>query len=259
LALNPHGLHIIRHTFLDAAPAFVPPAPWFNLYSLFVLAGAAATWVCLQQEFFLSVSAAGLLVLSLADPVRQPLYILAACPPITLALGHFLPPLRDTAGRVARLALGFAVLFAWHWYTVYVPLGRLPGYGRPALEGAVHFLKANGVTGRMFNEPETGDELLASSDRPVFVDSRADLYGASFMNDAERWPARFRQLAEAYRFDYAVIRNRGAASPARFLDEDPDWRLAYADDAALVYLRRSSPPARAASPAGRRGRGNSRP
>jgi len=139
------------------------------------------------------------------------------------------------------------------------PWGAFPGYGRPALEGTVHFLKANGVTGRMFNEPETGDELLASSDRPVFVDSRADLYGASFMNDAERWPARFRQLAEAYRFDYAVIRNRGAASPARFLDEDPDWRLAYADDAALVYLRRSSPPARAASPAGRRGRGNSRP
>ncbi|MCX5795245.1 MAG: tetratricopeptide repeat protein [Elusimicrobia bacterium] len=241
LALNPHGLAIIRHTFLDTAPAVRPPSSWLNLYSAFVVAGAAATWICLQQEFFLAVSAAGLLVLSLVAPVQQPLYILAACPLIALALGHFLHPLRDTAGRVARLALAFAALFVWHWQTVYVPLGRVPGYGRPALEGAVNYLKANGVTGRMFNEPETGDELLALSGRPVFVDSRADLYGTSFMNDAERWPARFRQLAEAYRFNYVVIRNRRAAYPARVLDEAPDWRLAYADDAALVYLRRSSP------------------
>ena len=70
-----------------------------------------------------------------------------------MALGHFLHPLRDTAGRVARLALGFAVLFTWHWYTVYVPLGRVSGYGHPALDGAVNFLKANGVTGK-FLQPK---------------------------------------------------------------------------------------------------------
>jgi tetratricopeptide (TPR) repeat protein len=241
LALNPHGVFIIRHTFLGAAPAFAPFSSWLNLYVLFVLAGAAAIWICLQQEFFLSLSAAGLLALSLIVPVLRPLYILAACPLISLACGHFIHPLRDTTGRLARLALGLAVLFAWHWHMVCVPLGRVPGYGRPSLEGAVNYLKANGVTGSMFNEPETGDELLALSDRPVFVDSRADLYGVSFMNDAERWPARFRQLAEAYRFNYVVIRNRRAAYPARVLDEDPDWRLAYADDSALVYLRSSSP------------------
>jgi tetratricopeptide (TPR) repeat protein len=240
LALNPHGFSIIRHTFLNSAPASRPTAPWLSGYGLFVLAGAAAIWVCLQQEFFLAVSGAGLLVLSLLSPVQQPLYVLAACPLVTLAFGHILHPLRDTAGRVARLAGFFVLLFAWHWYTVYAPLGPLPGYGRPALKGAVNFLKANGVTGRMFNEPETGDELLARSDRPVFADSRAELYGVSFMNDAGRWPARFRQLAETYRFNYAVIRNHRAAYPARVLDEDPEWRLAYADDAALVYLRRSS-------------------
>ncbi|MDD5628370.1 MAG: tetratricopeptide repeat protein [Elusimicrobia bacterium] len=241
LALNPHGLAIIRHTFLDSAPAYRPPSPWLSLYGAFALAGAAAVWVCLQQEFFLAVSAAGLLVLSVAAPAQRPLYVLAACPLIALALGHFLHPLRDTAGRVARLALAFAALFVWHWYTVYAPLGGAPGYGSPVLSGAVNYLRANGVTGRMFNEPETGDELLARSGRPVFADSRAELYGAAFMNDAERWPARFRQLAEAYRFNYAVIRNRRAAYPARVLDEAPDWRLAYADDSALVYLRRSSP------------------
>ena len=239
LALNPHGFSIIRHTFFAAAPACAPSSPWFNLYTVFVLAGAFATWICLQQEFFLAVSAAGLLVLSLVSPAQRPLYVLAACPVIALALGHFLHPLRDTAGRVARLALALAALFAWHWYTVTVPWGRAPGYGRPTLEGAVNFLKANDIRGRMFNEPETGDELLALSDRPVFADSRAEPYEPSFLKEAAHWSGRFRQLAEAYRFDYAVIRNRRAAYPARALDEDPDWRLAYADDAALVYLRRS--------------------
>ena len=239
LALNPQGFAIIRHTFLGAAPAFAPRSPWLSLYVVFVPAGAAAAWICLQQEFFLAVAAAGLLALALVAPAMRPLYLLAACPVITLALGHFLHPWRDTAGRVARLALALAALFAWHWYTVYVPWGRVSGYGRPALEGAVNFLKANDIRGRMFNEPETGGELLARSDRPVFADSRAEPYEPSFLKEASRWPGRFRQLSEAYRFNYAVIRNRRAAYPARVIDEDPDWRLVYADDAALVYLRRS--------------------
>jgi hypothetical protein len=237
LALNPHGFAVIRHTFLAAAPAFAPDPPWLSLYALFVLAGAASVWICLQSEFFLAISAAGLLGFSLVAPALRPLAMLAVCPVITLALGHFLRPWRDTAGRTARLALAFAALFFWHRQTVFVPWGRIPG--APSLAGAANFLKASDIRGRMFNEPETGDELLALCGRPVFADGRAELYEPSFLKEASRWPGRFRQLAETYRFDYAVIRNRRAAYPARGIDEDPDWRLAYADDAALVYLRRS--------------------
>jgi hypothetical protein len=35
------------------------------------------------------------------------------------------------------------------------------------------------------------------------------------------------------------VRNRRAPAPARVIDEDPEWRLAYADDRALVYLKKS--------------------
>jgi len=241
LMLNPHGFSLAAHVFFGAPSIAVwqPLSPWFNLYVLFALAGAAACWICLQAEFFLSLTAASLLALSLIVPSLRPLYVMAASPLVALALGHFLIPPRETPGRSACLAAGLAALFTWHWYTVYLPLGRSRGYGASSLEGAVNFLKADGVSGRMFNEPETGDELLAVSGRPVFVDGRAGLYGPLFMKDAAHWPGRFRSLAEAYRFDYAVIRNCRAAYPARVLDEDPDWRLAYADDAALVYLRRS--------------------
>jgi tetratricopeptide (TPR) repeat protein len=239
LALNPHGLAVIRHTFLAPAPAFAPAPAWLSLYALFAAAGAFSIWVCLQSEFFLALCAAGLLGLSLVAPALRPLYMLAACPVITLALGHFLRPWRDTTGRTVRLALAFAALFFWHYQTVFAPWGRLPGYGAPSLAGAANFLKASDIRGRMFNEPETGDELLALCGRPVFADGRAEPYEPSFLRETSRWPGRFRQLAETYRFDYAVIRNRRAAYPARGIDSDPDWRLAYADDAALVYLRRS--------------------
>ncbi|HAM35420.1 MAG TPA: hypothetical protein DEB40_10420 [Elusimicrobia bacterium] len=241
LTLNPHGIAVTGHMFFGAPSVngWQPLSAWFNLYVAFAALGAMACWTCLQSEFFLAMTAASLLALSVVVPSLRPLYVLAAAPVLALALGHYVSAWRQTPGRVARLAAAMALLCGLHWYVVYAPLGRLRGYGVSGLEGAVNFIKDNALSGRMFNEPETGDELVALSGRTVFVDGRAGLYGPRFMKDAERWPARFRHLAEAYRFDYALILNRRAAYPARALDENPDWRLVYADDAALVYVRRS--------------------
>jgi tetratricopeptide (TPR) repeat protein len=90
----------------------------------------------------------------------------------------------------------------------------------------------------MFNEPDAGAELIGLTDRPVFIDGRAGVYAASFKREAAAWPRLFRQLDMVYRFDYAVVLNRRAGAPARIIDEDPSWALAYADDRALVYLKR---------------------
>lgn len=244
LALNPHGLRVIAHMFDGSgfsAAAWQPLSPWLNLYTVFALAGAAACWVCLQQEFFLAMTAATLLALSLIVPDLRPLYILAACPAVALAIGHFMLPWDDTSGRVARWAAGAGVLLSLHWAGVTVPLAPSRGYAAVSVEGALNFLKANGVSGRLFNEVESGALVIGGSERPVFVDERAALYGSAFMKDALRWPQRFRQLAEVYGFDSALVLNRRGASPAKVLDEDPSWSLAYADDWTLVYLKRSSP------------------
>ncbi|MDD5656120.1 MAG: hypothetical protein PHF00_02565 [Elusimicrobia bacterium] len=240
LALNPRGPAAAAGLFAGtAAASWAPFSPVLNLYNVLALAGAASCWICLQSEFLLAMTAAGLLALSIVLPGLRPLYALAAGPLISVALGHFAAPWKETPVRVARLAAGLAVLFALHWRLTYAPLGRGGGYGAPRLDGALTFLRANAVGGRMFNEPGAGDELVARGARPVFVDGRAELYGPPFMKDARRWPAAFRSLAEAYRFDYAVVFNRRAGRSARLLADDPDWRLAYADDGALVYLRRS--------------------
>lgn len=241
LLCNPHGLGVVSHLLSGTESSWTswrPLSPWFNLYSLFALAGAAACWICLQQEFFLTINAASLLALSFLFPDLRPLYVLAVCPVLSLALGHFMLPVADTPSRVGRWTAVMGALLALHWFYVYVPLGRSRGYAAVSLEGALNYLKANGVAGRLFNELESGAFLIGQGGRPVFVDDRSALYGPAFMKDAARWPSRFRQLSEVYRFDYALILNRRAGYPARALDEDPDWRLAYADDAALVYIKR---------------------
>lgn len=238
LSWNPHGWGVARYAFADAAGAPDSwPTPMASLYGLFAAAGLASCFLTLQQEFVTTLSCAAVLALSLALPGLRPLAALAACPLISLALGHFVKPLRDTGPRVVRWAAAAAAALLIFQAVVTRPLARARGYGTPSLAGAVHFLSVNGIRGRMFNEIESGAELAGRTERSVFVDGRPGLYTASFRREAEEWPRLFKALDSVYRFDYAVLRNRRAAAPARVLDEDPNWRLAYADDRALVYLK----------------------
>jgi hypothetical protein len=237
---NPHGYGILEYVFSDAASgAAAWRAPLTSLYGLFLVGGLAACWVTLQQEFVTTLAAATVLALSIVLPGLRPLAVLAACPVGALALGHAFKPREDTWPRVLRWCVFAAALLAAYEQAVTRPLAAAGGYGAPALTGAVHFLNASGVRGRMFNGPDDGFELIGLTDRPVFSDRRQSLYPESFQRDAAQWPQLFRALDSVYRFDYAVVRNRRAAAPARVIDEDPDWRLAYADDRALVYLKKS--------------------
>jgi hypothetical protein len=196
--------------------------------------------VTLQQEFVTTLIAATCLALSAALPALRPLAVLAACPVIALALGHLLRPRDDTWPRVLRWAV-FALALSGVHRAVVAPLSWARGYGAPVLDGAAAFLKTAGVAGRMFNPPELGAELIGLAGRPVFTDGRPGLYTRQFLRDAQEWPRLWAQLDSIYRFDYAVLPNRRAGWPAAPLDRDPAWRLAYADDEALVYVKRDGP------------------
>jgi hypothetical protein len=237
---NPHGYGLFEHVFSDAASGVAAwPTPLASLYGLFLIGGLASCWITLQQEFVTTLAAATVLSLSIVLPGLRPLAVLAACPVAALALGHVLEPRDDTWPRVLRWSAFAAILLAAYTQAITRPLARSGGYGAPSLTGAIHFLNASGVRGRMFNEPETGAELIGLTDRPVFSDRRQSLYPETFRLDAADWTRLFSSLDSVYRFDYAVVRNRRAAAPARIIDEDPDWRLAYADDRALVYLNKA--------------------
>ena len=238
ISWNPHGWGVFAHAFSDSGGALDAwRTPLLSLYGVLAAAGLASCFFTLQQDFVTTLACANVLALSLILPGMRPLAALAACPLIALALGHFLRPRQDTWPRVARWVLLAASLLFVFRQAVTRPLSRIRGYGTPSLVGAVNFLSVNGVRGRMFNEIETGAELVGRVERPVFVDGRPGLYNATFRREAEEWPRLFKALDSVYQFDYAVLRNRRAAAPARVLDEDAQWRLAYADDRALVYLK----------------------
>lgn len=235
--LNPLGFSALPQLLMAAEdPAWATPAA--SLWSVVFVLGAASCWVTLQQEFVLTMAVATVLVLSVPLEGLRPLAALASAPVIALAAGHWFRPVKDTPSRLVRWGLAAAALVAAHYAWIYQPLGLAGGYGSGALGGALHYLGSNGVRGRGFNEPETGDALMAAG-RPVFCDTRPGVYEPALRRDAESWSSRWRQLDSVYAFDYALLLNRRAGYPARPLDEDPAWALAYADDAALVYLKRS--------------------
>lgn len=237
---NPLGWTVLGRTFAGAtAVAGGWPAPWLSLYTLFAAAGLAACWYTLQQEFVTTLAATTVIALSLVLPGLRPLGVLAACPVIALALGHWLKPRADTWPRVLRWAVLVGFLLAGYQRFITAPLSRERGYGAPMLAGAAHYLKSNAVGGRMFNEAAAGAELIGLAGRPVFIDGRPGLYSAKFRSEAASWRSAFAQLDQVYGFDYAVILNRRAAEPARVIDENPAWALVYADDRALIYLKRS--------------------
>jgi len=249
---NPLGYgELFRHLFADAASgAQAWRAPLASPAGLFMAAGAVSCWFTLQQEFVTTLAAATVIALAIVLPGLRPLAALAACPVTALALGHALRPRPETWPRVLRWAAFSAVLLALYSRFVTAALRPAGGYGAPALAGAVRFLDAEGARGRMFNEPALGAELIGLTDRPVFSDRRTALYPETFRREAEDWARLFPALDAAYGFDYAVVANRRARAPARVFDESREWRLAYADDAALVYFKKggADAPAAARSP-----------
>jgi tetratricopeptide (TPR) repeat protein len=119
---------------------------------------------------------------------------------------------------------------------------QLVGFGLvESPKGAVEYLDRNDVQGKMFNEYGMGGYLIWKTwpKRKVFVDGRNVEYGPELVKSVGTWmrPGGFRQLDDAYQFDYAIIIN-GDSYSCWELDRDPRWTLVYFDDESLVYLKR---------------------
>ncbi|WFU61429.1 hypothetical protein [Bradyrhizobium brasilense] len=83
---------------------------------------------------------------------------------------------------------------------------------------------------------------LIFQDVPVFIDSRAELYGPTFLNRYVRAislddVADFVRLLDEYKIDATLLFPSTAA--VGLLDRLPEWKRAYADDVAVVHVRRT--------------------
>ncbi|WGR97469.1 hypothetical protein MTX26_24045 [Bradyrhizobium sp. ISRA443] len=100
-------------------------------------------------------------------------------------------------------------------------------------------LKAN----RVLNDYYFGGYLI-SQGVPTFVDSRAELYGPAFLNRYMRaiWLddlADFVRLLDEYKIDATLL--FPSTQAVGLLDRLPEWERTYADDVAVVHVRRTHP------------------
>ena len=128
------------------------------------------------------------------------------------------------AATVAVLALTAAT--AWIGHPRRLIARELPA-------GAVRFLAANGIRGRVFNHQNYGGFLLWRARLPVFWDGRNDVF-ASLVQEVTTTP--FPTIVGRYGIDFLLITEH--EYPGIRLEIPRRWGLVYWDDDSAVYLRR---------------------
>ena len=158
---------------------------------------------------------------------------------------------RWSAAPAARAGLAAAACVALalpEWFRPDSPMR--PGVGVDLTRypvAACDFMAAHDIRGHGFNQVRSGGYLLwrfwPDRGRLPFISIHPEdsppeirsLYAAVF-TDPARWP----DLDGRYPFDYALLDRRQYGSDRLYdhLDADTTWALVFADDAALLYVRR---------------------
>jgi hypothetical protein len=98
-------------------------------------------------------------------------------------------------------------------------------------------------SGRIFNDYPFGGYLIYRG-IPPFIDSRAELYGPAFLTRYARAIrledlADFVRLLDEYKIDTTLL--FPSTQAVGLLDRLPEWDRIYADDVAVVHVRRKHP------------------
>ena len=106
---------------------------------------------------------------------------------------------------------------------------------------AVAYLKANGITGNTFTDPNIwgGYLIWETPSNPVYIDGRIDMYGDEFMRDylgIIRGHTRWQDAFDKYGVQIAIVE---PLSVLRLqLEQSPAWQQLYRDEMAVVFRRK---------------------
>jgi hypothetical protein len=136
------------------------------------------------------------------------------------------------------ILIALALVVSWLAFPSQANLVAQVAKGSPV--GAVNFIEQNHLTGPMLNDWVSGSYLIwAAPDHPVFIDGRGDPYDETGVTqqfgDWAMLQTDPRILLDKYRISFCLL-SRG--SPMTFvLPLMPEWKLAYSDNVAAVYVR----------------------
>lgn len=212
-------------------------------YEIVVLGAAGfALWRGVRLPLFRTVMLLGVLHLSLSQSRHADLLGLLA--PLLL-----LKPLAD---QFDTLAATRAAAPQQRWLPAAAGLLAIAAIvgGAAALRGSVapaaNVTPANALAavknGPLFNSYEFGDYLDFAGVAP-FIDGRTELYGQAFMLRYNRAVTLqdlpdFLKLLDDYRIKTTLLMPQTPA--VALLDRLPDWQRVYADDVAVVHVRREA-------------------
>jgi hypothetical protein len=106
---------------------------------------------------------------------------------------------------------------------------------------AVAYLKANGITGNTFTDPNIwgGYLIWETPSNPVYIDGRIDMYGDEFMREylgIIRGHTRWQDAFDKYGVQIAIVE---PLSVLRLqLEQSPAWQQVYRDEMAVVFRRK---------------------
>ncbi|HWP22760.1 MAG TPA: hypothetical protein VNM15_01070 [Candidatus Binatia bacterium] len=106
---------------------------------------------------------------------------------------------------------------------------------------ASEFLKAEKISGKMFNNDEFGDYMIFSlwPTYRVFMDGRSDMYGEKFGADylrvANAQPG-WKETLKKHDISWVIFDTQSALTAA--LQDQADWQPIYSDAVATIFLRK---------------------
>lgn len=258
--VNPHGIALFTYPFryLGAktltryvqewfSPDFRDPRfQPFGLFLVFTLATMAASPLRPRVSRLLVLLL--FTTLALYSQRNVPLVLIAAVP----MLAEHLAPLAGERARAKTALRPLGQLSAVNWVALAVlllligwrlprgPEWRDPVWPDTVPKGAVSYLKAHSMPGRMMNHYAWGGYLIwtLAPQYKVFIDGRADIYGDEVIEDfVTVWRVRpgWDEVLEKYRIDWMLWPKTAAV--AQILRASPAWQVTYEDKQAVLFTR----------------------
>lgn len=156
--------------------------------------------------------------------------------------------LNQTLTMMSLSIVGFIAIAAILGSGLFFPFKGLFGVGlSPGYEQSIAFISNFPITGRIFNNFDSGSFLIYSlyPNQQVFIDNRAEAYPASFIQDtylqAQQDETVWYQLEQQYHFATIIFyRHEQTNWGQEFLVkriQDPSWIPVYVDNYLIMFLK----------------------